>query len=132
MDRLAQLKTKYTAVLDYIGTHNVRLDNLHVENDKLFLKGGAPNENIKNEVWNKIKSVDSSYGDVTAEIYVDSSIPAPVKTYTVKAGDSLWKIAEIHFGNGSLYPKLIPANPGKLKDEKSVIHPGDVLVIPEL
>ncbi|MBY0372869.1 MAG: peptidoglycan-binding protein, partial [Bryobacteraceae bacterium] len=67
MDRLEQLKTKYAAVLQYISTHNVRLDNLHVENDKLFLKGAAPNEASKNDVWNAIKAVDASYGDVTAE-----------------------------------------------------------------
>ena len=131
MDRLEQLKTKYAAVLQYISTHNVRLDNLHVENDKLFLKGATPNEAIKNDVWNAIKAVDANYGDVTAEFWVDSSIPAPLKTYTVVAGDSLLRIAEMHLGNGAHYPKIIAANPGKLKDEKSVIHPGDVLVIPE-
>lgn len=131
MDRFEQLKTKYAAVLEMIPHRNVRLDNLHLENDKLFVKGGAPNEAIVNEVWNKIKSIDGDFSDLSCEIYVDSSIPAPIKTYTVQAGDSLWRIADIHFGNGALYPKLIAANPDKLKDDKSVIHPGDVLVIPE-
>jgi nucleoid-associated protein YgaU len=62
---------------------------------------------------------------------VDSSLPVPKKLYTVEKGDSLWKIAAEQLGNGTLYPKIIAANPERLKDEKSVIHPGDVLVIPD-
>lgn len=134
MELFDQLKLKYQAVLNLIPMKGVRLHNLHLEGDKLFIKGDAPNEDIKNEVWNQIKLIDADYSDLIADINVDSSLPQPAKepkTYTVVAGDSLWKIAEMHFGNGAHYPKIIAANPGKLKDEKSVIHPGDVLVIPE-
>ena len=53
---------------------------------------------------------------------------AELRSYTVKAGDSLWKIAQQFYGNGSQYPKIIA---GRLQDEKTVIHPGDVLVVPE-
>ena len=79
------------------------LSHMHMEGDKLHLEGKAPNENVKNGVWNAIKAV----------------------------GDSLWKIAANFYGNGSQFPKIIAGNPGKLKDEHSVIHPGDVLVIPD-
>jgi len=134
MERLEELKKKYHSVLSMVKQRNVRLDNLHVQDNKLFVKGAAPTQDIKNEIWNEIKRVDSSYSDLTCEITVDSSIPAPAapqKTYTVVKGDSLWKIAQNHLGNGAHYPKIIAANPGKLKDENSVIHPGDVLIIPE-
>jgi nucleoid-associated protein YgaU len=131
MPTLDQFKAKYASVFEYIQTHNVRLDHLHVEGDKLVIKGAAPTEIIRNEVWNAIKSVDPIFSDLQCEIGIDPSLPPPVRTYTVVAGDSLWKIAQKHYGNGSEYPKIIAANPDKLKDEKSVIHPGDVLVVPE-
>lgn len=134
MERLDALKTKYQSVLNFIGQKGVRLDNLHVEGNKLFIKGAAPSEATKNAVWDQIKQVDSSYSDLTCDLSVDTSLapPAPAaRTYTVKAGDSLWKIAQNFYGNGSKFPQIIAGNPGKLKDEKTVIHPGDVLNIPE-
>ena len=131
MPTLDQFKAKYQPVLDYIQSHNVRLDNLHVEGDKLVIKGAAPTEIIRNDVWNAIKAIDPIMGDLQCDIGIDQSLPAPVRTYTVVGGDSLWKIAQKHYGNGAEYPKIIAANQGKLKDDKSVIHPGDVLVVPE-
>jgi len=133
MADLDSLKKKYSSVLDLIKKQNVRLDHLHVQNDKLFMQGAAPSEDIKNKIWSQIKVVDSSYSDLTADISVDSSLPQPApeeQVYTVVAGDSLWKIAQQFLGNGALYPKIIAANPGKLKDEHTVIHPGDELKIP--
>lgn len=131
MPTLDDLKKKYASVLEMIPQNNVRLDHLHVANDKLVMTGAAPSEKIRNKVWNEIKAVDPVYADLQCEIAIDASLPEPVRTYTVVAGDSLWRIAQNHLGNGALYPKIIAANPGKLKDEKSVIHPGDVLVLPE-
>ena len=142
MDRLEELKSKYNSVLTLIQGQNVKLTHVHVQDNKLFIQGAAPSQDIKNNVWNQIKSVDPSYSDLTADISVDESLPKPAaaaapqatvaqQTYTVQAGDSLWKISEHFFGNGSQFKKLIDANPGKLKDEHSVIHPGDQLNIPK-
>jgi nucleoid-associated protein YgaU len=134
MDALDQLKLKYQSVLNTITMKGVRLAHLHLEGGKLFIQGAAPSEDIKNDVWNQVKLVDSTFSDLTCDISVDESLAPPadaVKHYTVVAGDSLWKIAAEQMGNGAHYPKLIAANPDKLKSDKSVIHPGDVLVIPE-
>ncbi len=134
MERIDELKLKYQSVLNLIQQKGVRLAHLHVQNNKLFIQGACPSEEIKNAVWNQVKLVDASFGDLTCDLSVDASLapPAPqVKTYTVKAGDSLWKIAQQFYGNGSQYPKIIAGNPGRLKDDKTVIHPGDVLVIPD-
>jgi len=132
MDRLEQLKAKYKPVLDLIPELHIKLNNLHVENDKLVLKANAPATDQVNAMWNKIKAIDPGFADLAAEITVDSSLPPVQKKYTVVAGDSLWKIAANELGNGTKYPEIIKANPGKLKDDKSVIHPGDVLIIPNL
>jgi len=134
MASFEQLKSKYDSVLDLIKVSNVRLDNLHQDSatGKLFLKGGAPSEKVINKLWNQIKSVDPNYDDLSAEFNIDSSLPEPVKTYTVQPGDSFWKIAQDQLGNGALYEKIVAANAAKLpKGKDSVIHPGDVLVIPE-
>ena len=134
MDRIDELKLKYQSVLNLIQQQGVRLAHLHVQDNKLFIQGAAPSEEIKNAVWNQIKLVDASFADLTCDLSVDASLAPPAaepRSYTVRAGDSLWKIAQQFYGNGSQYPKIIAGNPGRLKDEKTVIHPGDVLVVPE-
>lgn len=64
--------------------------------------------------------------------------PAPNnRTYTVKSGDCLWKIAKMFYGNGGLWQRIYNANAGVCgKPYKKggttyvMIHPGDVLTIP--
>jgi len=133
MDRLDELKQKYQSVLNLIPQQGVQLAHVHLKDNKLFIEGAAPTEENKNAIWNQIKLVDPSMSDILCELGIDSSlvIAPQVRTYTVQAGDSLWKIAADNLGNGTLYPKIIAANPGRLKDEKSVIHPGDVLNLPD-
>jgi LysM repeat protein len=55
---------------------------------------------------------------------------AAAKTYTVEAGDTLWKIARQFYGDGSNYLKIFEANKVLLKDPDH-IFPGQELVIPE-
>ena len=52
-------------------------------------------------------------------------------TYTVVKGDSLWKIAEKHYGNGSKYQAIFEANEPMLKDADD-IYPGQVLRLPKV
>jgi len=134
MDRLEQLKLKYQSVLNLVEKKGMWLSHVHLEGDKLFMEGAVPSQEAKNDIWNQIKLVDASFADLTCDLSVDTSLTPPAaapKTYTGVAGDSLWKIAEKHWGKSSLYPRIIAANLGKVKDEKTVIHPGDGLVIVE-
>ena len=49
--------------------------------------------------------------------------------HIVKAGETLWKIAAQHYGNGNLYHRLVAANPLVITDP-DVIHVGEVLKVP--
>lgn len=132
MANLEQLKQKYASVLQLIQRRNVRLDHLHVQDDKLFMKGAAPNEDIKNEVWNAIKAVDATFGDLTCDISIDSSLPAPApeaQKYTVRPGDSLSKIAKQFYGDANQYMRIFDANHDQL-DDPNKIQVGQELIIP--
>lgn len=135
MADLEQLKQKYASVLALIKRQNVRLDHLHVQGDKLVMQGAAPNGDIKNEVWSAIKAVDSSYSDLSCDISVDSSIPAPAEAskaqkYTVKSGDSLSKIAKQFYGDANQYMRIFEANRDQL-DDPNKIDVGQELTIPK-
>lgn len=60
-----------------------------------------------------------------------ASPAAAESTYTVQAGDSLWKIAENHYGNGTKYHAIFEANRDIL-DDPDLIKPGQVLKLPVL
>ncbi|WP_018295702.1 Gmad2 immunoglobulin-like domain-containing protein [Corynebacterium lubricantis] len=48
--------------------------------------------------------------------------------HIVAGGETLWSIAQRHYGNGSLYHRLVTANPGIVNP--NVIHVGDVIRVP--
>jgi LysM repeat protein len=57
--------------------------------------------------------------------------PAPGgKVYTVVPGDSLWKIAQSFYGDGSQSERIYQANKGVIGANRNLIHPGQKLIIP--
>ena len=146
MDRLEELKNKYQAALATIQQKGVVLSHLHVQDNKLFIQGAAPSEDIKNEVWNQIKAADASFSDLTCDLSVDTSLPQPqaaaaaaaaaapsgggsARTYTVKAGDTLSRIAKEFYGNANEYNKIFEANKDQLTSPDK-IDVGQELSIP--
>ena len=131
-----QLKQKYQTVLNTIEQQNVRLQNLHVEGDKLFIKGAAPSDQAKNAVWDQIKLVDPNASDLTADITVEQlratavgGAQAGSQTYTVKSGDTLTKISLQFYGSGNEYMRIFYANRDTLSDPDR-IQAGQQLIIP--
>jgi LysM repeat protein len=145
MAQLDELKNKYKSALDTIQREGVRLTHLHVQDNKLFIQGAAPSEQIKNDVWNQIKAVDPAYHDLTCDLTVDTSLPNPMqqtqaaaaaagggtsgRTYTVQPGDTLSKIAKEFYGNANEYNRIFEANRNQLTDPNK-IKVGQELVIP--
>ena len=137
MADLEQIKGKYQSVLTLMNQLQVRLQNLHLQDNKLFLKANAKTKADSNRVWDQIKLVDKNYSqDLMAEITFDSDTATSqppsraTKTYTVKAGDTLSKIAKQHYGNANLYMKIFEANKASVRDPDK-IQVGQVLNIPD-
>jgi nucleoid-associated protein YgaU len=65
----------------------------------------------------------------TAPAPAPQAAPEP-RIYTVAKGDSLWKIAQHHYGDGNLWRKIHEANKDTVKNP-DLIHPGQKLVIPD-
>lgn len=65
---------------------------------------------------------------VVPEPVAEPETAAPT-TYVVKAGDSLWKIAEELLGSGTLWTKIYEANKDTIKDPNLILI-GQVLIIP--
>jgi nucleoid-associated protein YgaU len=135
MDRFEELKKKYASVFAVVQQQGVRLAQLHVQDNKLFMRGAAPSNAIKNALWNQIKAVNPAYDDITADITVDSTLPqpspasGPKQTYKVQPGDSLSKIAKEFYGNADEYMRIFEANKDTLNDPNK-IQIGQELVIP--
>jgi len=62
--RFEELKQKYQSVLRTIEQQQVQLQNLHVENNKLVIKGTASSEQAKNKIWDEIKLVNPKTSDL--------------------------------------------------------------------
>ena len=106
--------------------------NIDVQGDKVKLSGQAMNQE---EAEKLILSLGNTYGVAevdTSDLKVDK--PAEQSTmYTVQKGDTLWEIAEKHYGKGkgAKHTEIVKANSPPVKNP-DMIQPGWVLRIPPL
>jgi nucleoid-associated protein YgaU len=104
------------------------------EGDKLHFKGTVGSKDEENQIWNALKTIPDWKNDIVADIkVVPSAQPVGTsggaRTYTVKSGDTLSKIAKEHLGDANSYMKIFNANKDQLTDPDK-IKPGQVLKIP--
>ena len=137
--RFNELKQRYQTVLATADREQIQFHNLHVQDNKLYIKGTAPSEDAKNKFWDQIKLVNQNADDITADISVDTSRAMGAaagggqggggQTYEVKSGDNLSKISKQFYGDPNEYMRIFYANRDKLKDP-DMIQVGQKLAIP--
>jgi nucleoid-associated protein YgaU len=72
----------------------------------------------------------ADFSDVESGSSSTAPSPAAGRTYTVKKGDSLSKIAKREYGDAQQWRKIFEANRDTIKDP-DLIYPGQVFRIPE-
>ncbi|MDP1743339.1 MAG: LysM peptidoglycan-binding domain-containing protein [Candidatus Amesbacteria bacterium] len=82
----------------------------------------------KNPSVNDQANVSSSATEA-AKLTTETTVTAGVNEYVVKAGDSLWKIAEQETGSGYNWTKLYELNKSTLGKNPNLIYSGTKLVL---
>lgn len=111
-----------------LDTSGVSVD---VKGDKVVLTGNAMSMEEAEKI---ILAIGNTMGvaQVESKLAVNDAIPASTM-YTVKKGDTLWKIAEDNYGKGKggEHKRIFDANRPMLSHPDK-IYPGQVLRIPPL
>lgn len=137
--RFTELKTKYQSALNLADQQSIQFLNLHIQDNKLFVRAIAPSEEAKNKFWDQLKLINPSTDDITADITVDQTRAVGAaagggqgqggQTYEVKSGDNLSKISKQFYGDANRYMKIFEANKDLLTNPDK-INAGQVLRIP--
>ncbi|GAA5089621.1 peptidoglycan-binding protein LysM [Paenalcaligenes hermetiae] len=104
---------------------------VQVDGDKVTVTGPAASTEQAEKI---VLALGNTMGVSSVENKLDVAQPAAeARMYTVKSGDTLWKIAEEMYGkgNGAKYNVIFEANTPMLSHPDK-IYPGQVLRIPEL
>jgi nucleoid-associated protein YgaU len=128
------LRDKYAYAIQT--AKDVRMQGSADERDgKLYFHGTTNTQAEANKIWDAIKTIPDWSKEIVADIKATGASPvsgggAGETTYTVKAGDTLSKIAKEKLGNANAYMEIFNANKDQLSDPDK-IKPGQVLKIPQ-
>jgi nucleoid-associated protein YgaU len=122
------VKDKYQSVLSLGEQLGAKDGKVTVENGILKIKGTVKSQYEKDILWDEIKKAGGEKpSDILANIIVDDT--SVYHRHEVKGGESLSKIAKHYYGDPMKYNAIFEAN-RNLLDNPDLIHPGQVLVIP--
>ncbi len=112
-----------------LGTEGLEIE---VQGDTVIVKGEVADQSIFEKA---ILAVGNTLGVSKVEAsemkVADASTVVEPVFHEVKKGETLWKIASTHYGNGSKYTEIFEANKPMLSDPDK-IYPGQNLRIPSL
>jgi len=136
--------TGFEAVLQY------RVSEGHDEVTGHFMVGGGTGEHGQFQLQIDVSGAAFTLPRLFIDVYEESArdgseinrVTVPViygplivsnyigyREHTVQSGDTLWAIAQDHYGDGNLFHRIVTANPATITDP-DVIVPGQVLRIP--
>jgi nucleoid-associated protein YgaU len=132
--KFARIKGKYVAALNQADSMGARVDALYVEGDRLVVRITAPDQSQADQITGAFNSMEGGAGDLDLQVSAQQQVEQAseteqMQTYTVKSGDSLWKIAKNHYGDGSHYMQIFYANRDKINDP-DMIQVGQEFIIP--
>ena len=118
-------------IQSHIEDNNPGVENLAVE-----VKDGVATLSGEAESAEALEKAILMAGNVEgiSEVVADS-VDAPeseatVEYYEIQSGDTLWKIATDHLGDGNRYPEIFEANREVIQDP-DLIFPGQKIRIPK-
>lgn len=125
--------TAGAAIAHYIGTQNLKADDLTVAFDGATLmvtvSGVAPDLATKEKIVLCCGNVAGVAGVNDLLTVAEAATTAASTFHTVVRGDTLSAIAKAHYGNANDYPKIFEANRPMLSHPDK-IYPGQVLRLP--
>lgn len=119
------------ALKEEIAKHGLEADGLDitVDGDTVKVAGAAANNEMREKI---VLTLGNALGVSKVEESINVANSEPDATfYTVAKGDTLWKVASDHYGNGAKYEMIFEANKPMLSHPDK-IYPGQVLRIPSL
>lgn len=124
------VKEKYQSVLNLGEALNVKNGKVEEAGGVLRVWGTVETPHEKDQLWDAIKEAGGANPtDIVADIQVSNS--GIYAKHTVEKGESLSKIAKHYYKDMMKYKAIFDANRDIL-DNPDVIHPGQVLTIPNI
>lgn len=121
------------AVTDHIAADNPGIENLNVnvENGTAKIQGVASTAAALEKAVLMAGNIQGiSNVTIEADISNGEALGADDEFYVIQKGDTLWKIAEKHYGNGAKYTAIVDANKEVIKDADK-IFPGQKIRLPK-
>ena len=121
------LQAKYQAALDFGKQLGFSVVEVKEVAGKLKVKATAQYQFDKDLFWDKLKTIPNWNNEIEVNVSVMKS--DVYGYYTVKAGDTLSKLAKAHLGDAKRYMEIFNLNKAILKDP-DMIKVGQKLQLP--
>lgn len=108
------LQTEYANVMETAQKHNVKLNEMRESDGKLFISGSTEYAYDRDRVWEVIRAHPNWRNETTVDIKAQRQDIYGM--WTVRAGDTMSKIAQAVYGDPKMSSRIQEANRDLVKD----------------